>query len=102
MAVGVGQFAWEGSDERVVTWAVELAEGVAHRNAGDDFDGESVGIDGDGNPASDSAFPVPAIDEFAYGGSHRVVVTPHGCFRERRHQDVVRLAPIRLIVVGGE
>ncbi len=46
--------------------------------------------------------PVPGLDQPPGDLHHRRVVGPHRAEGERRHQDVVRPGPVRLVVVRGE
>ncbi len=46
--------------------------------------------------------PVPLGDQLTGDLEHRRVVTPHRAQGERRHQDVVRLAPVGLVAIGRE
>ena len=44
----------------------------------------------------------PLLDQLLGDIEHAGVVGLHGAIAERRHQDVVRLAPVRLVGIGGK
>ena len=46
--------------------------------------------------------PLPFLDELLGNIEHARMIGLHGAVTERRHQDVVRLAPVRFVGMGGK
>jgi len=81
--------------------AGERLEVVAEAAQADGVEGEPCHVGGDVHGLR-ACRPVPLPRQLPGDLEHRRVVAAHRTERERRHEDVVRLAPVRLVVEGRE
>ena len=99
--VGTAQALDHVLDERVHGFGPEAAEGVAGRAPTDGLQRHAGGV-GRHIDGVRSGPSVPVRGQLCGHVEHHRVVAAHGGLREGRHQELVGLVPVRLVVVGGE
>ncbi len=101
LGLGEAERPGQGGDEGVGLLAAEGLEVVAEAAQTDRVEGQPCHVVGDVHGLR-AGGPVPLADQFTGDLEHRRVVAAHGAEGERGHQDVVRLAPVGLVVERGE
>ncbi len=99
---GVLQHPVHGRDERMRPAPVEGAERVAETRPPDGFQGQPRRVRGDVDPVPGVGGAVPVIQHLPDRLQHDRVVALHGLATERRHENVVRQFPVRVVGLDGE
>jgi hypothetical protein len=91
-----------GLDERMRLVPLEGSEVVAEPGKTDGVERHPRHVVGNVHRSSGTGSAVPRLDQPAHHLQHHRVIRPHRPECEGRHQDVVRLGPVRLVVVRRE